>query len=133
MKPLRVTLTGACHNLSKDVSEVLCAGNLASIERVPERDAKGELAYSVSCKGEMIGWIPCLSSLRGYWATEKQRGNPEKVAKVEKWGLQTAAVRSYLEKDEKDGGQTSWRVKIYKFKAREKVVEVELLPEGVTP
>ena len=92
-----VKLTALQHSDFEKVKDVICKGNMVYIIPRPDLDKfgkAGEHAYEVICKGVSIGFIPLLSTLRGYWKDAVTKDGQEAICK---WGVAVEALRHHLD------------------------------------
>ena len=102
-------LTGLQHGQIELIKESVCVGNLVKIVRDPEWDKPEGKAYKAICKDVKIGYVPLLSTLRGYW---KDADTQTKRDRINEWGVATSKIREWLESREKFHFETEWNTKI---------------------
>ena len=102
-------ITGLAHSDFAKIAESVCPGNEVQIVREPEQDRNEGKTYKAFCKGTHIGYLPLISTLRGYYRKAK---NDACRNRINQWGIATRAVREWLEGREKYNNETEWSVRV---------------------
>ena len=102
-------VTGLAHSDFAKVAESVCKGNEVQIVREPKQDRNEGKAYKAFCKETHIGYLPLISTLRGYYRKAK---NDDCRNRINQWGIATRAVREWLEGREKYNNETEWSVRV---------------------
>jgi hypothetical protein len=70
-----------------------------SMVMIKEEDFKGKPAYRVEWGGEVLGYIPELSTLTKYWHEANEEGKYSRRDEVGEWGKAVKSMRADLKKD----------------------------------
>jgi len=87
-------LTGMLHGDWSKVRETIGFGNLVTLKHVPEFDTEEGTAWQASYAGLVIGYIPLVPTLRGYY---KEAKTIEERTRLTEWGLAATRVRWWLD------------------------------------
>lgn len=103
-----IKLTGLAHHHLQDVAESVVPKNLCFIRAEENKYASNGIAFAVYCKGQLIGYVPELKTLREYY---KDAQTEEKRFRIQEWGKAVSAVRDQFRLD-MDAGITEWKAQI---------------------
>lgn len=94
-----------------DITKVqdICPGNAVDIIREPKFDKPEGKAYKATCKGVVIGYVPLVPTLRGYY---NEATSDEQRDSLSQWGTATKAVRVWLESRETYMLESKWTVRV---------------------
>ena len=131
-------LTGLQYHQWDKVKESIGPKNIVTIEREPKYDKPEGLAYRASYGGFVIGYIPLVDTLRGYWHVAT---TDEEKSRISQWEDATDSVRAWLDSQVKYRDKTEWSVPVwdvlykdevgYNTKGRGNPVQISLAFEEV--
>ena len=106
-------LTAVKYSKAKELTELLCEGNFVTITREENEHDSSGVAYRCVCKGEDIGYLPDLQTLRNYYQDARTLIYKAEIAL---WGRKVANARAFFKKQHKEQGLEQWTARISKLK-----------------
>ena len=104
-----VRLIGLKHHQWNEIKDSIGVGNMVLVEHDPSLDNEKGKAYSVSYGGFLIGFLPLVPTLRGYYKEAPTDADRERIAE---WGRATVKVREWLDSRMKYHHEESWSVPV---------------------
>ena len=112
-----VRLIGLMHHDWSKVRESIGIKNRVVVQHDPQWDKPEGRAYKVSYAGQVIGYIPLVPTLRGYYKEAQSDAERERLGE---WGRATSKVREWLDSRVKYQFEAEWGVTVHSVLYRRK-------------